>query len=285
MIASRHFRVQFFKCLVIISFISNLFLSCTIFNTTGWDDLVNKRSRTLTDLASPLLEDEYTVLVVTDVHFGESKDRICDEKFFAWLKDLQSSSSPDFPKFVLCLGDVAQHGRTEQFDLYNDFCKKIKKDFSLKTYTVVGNHDLYANKWSYFKEIIHPHTSFFRFQTKSFSWYFLDTGNLTLGNNQFDALKKAFQSDSRPKIVLTHCPLYAGGGFYASEQDTIERNMTISLFNKNNVKYFFAGHTHRYSKNDIGYTEYVIPGFLEKNEWAILKINENSQKISVTICP
>ncbi|MBQ9630195.1 MAG: metallophosphoesterase, partial [Treponema sp.] len=145
--------------------------------------------------------------------------------------------------------------------------------------------DLYKNEWNYFKETVFPHTTFFHFKSKSFSWYFLDTGNLTLGINQYTALEKALKNDNSQKLIFSHIPLYSNGEFYASPQDTIERNLLISLFKKTNVKMYFAGHTHNYSYSDIGFIEYVVPGFLEKGQWALLKINENSSNLDVTICP
>jgi 3',5'-cyclic-AMP phosphodiesterase len=250
-----------------------------VYNFFGREDTVRTRAESLSQFAVPSSvadsDTSYTVAVITDVHFGADKSRTIDDTFLSWLKGLQEKS--ESPKFVVCLGDIAEHGYESEMNDYNAFCNKIRAaPYNLEVYSVLGNHDLYNNGWKHWKKIVYPKTSFYHFRTNNFSWYFLDTGNGTLGTHQYSVLLDALESDSSPKIVCMHYPVYAQGHFYYCLQDSVERNLLISNFSDNNVKLLLDGHTHQYNYTDFGFIEYNIPGFLEKGQWALVTINETA---------
>lgn len=260
-----------------------LLSSCSygLYNFFGREDTVRTRAGSLTQLDTPAAvsgsDTSYTVAVITDVHFGADKSRGVDTAFLSWLAELDAESA--LPKFVLCLGDVAEHGYESEMKDYNAFCDKIR-EYGPEVYSVLGNHDLYNDGWQYWKKIVYPKTSFYHFKTNNFSWYFLDTGNGTLGTHQYSILIDALESDSSPKIVSMHYPVYAQGKFYFCLQDTIERNLLISYFADNNVKLLLDGHTHEYNYTDLGFIEYNVPGFLEKGQWALVTVNETAGTVT-----
>ena len=56
------------------------------------------------------LSGQYNVLVVTDLHFGSARDSSpIDNSFFKWLDSVRGTA--EYPKFVLCLGDIADVGK------------------------------------------------------------------------------------------------------------------------------------------------------------------------------
>jgi len=254
-----------------------LFTSCNFLTGGyGWDeffsrsDPVSSRAESITDLSDTPAASctSYTVIVITDVHFGGDGTRP-DDTFLAWVDSL----SPQ-PKFCICLGDIAEHGYESEYKEYVAFTDKLRSR-SIPVYTVTGNHDLYNSGWQYWSAMVYPETSFYRLKTSDFSWYFLDSGSGSLGTDQYDALKEAMEADSNSKVVMLHYPLYADGTFYACLQNTYERDKLITLFAKQSVQLVLDGHTHAYHTYDFGsFYEFNVPGYLEKHQWALLTVKE-----------
>ncbi|MDE5899377.1 MAG: metallophosphoesterase [Treponemataceae bacterium] len=226
----------------------------------------------------------YTVLVITDVHFGGENSGVCggrrDDEFLAAIGALSGGGRP---KFCICLGDVAEYGREGEYRAYLDFIGKLEA-LGIRTYTVVGNHDLYNSGWTQFERLVFPHTSFYHFKTRNFSWYFADSAGGSLGERQSAALLRAMRSDPAPKIVSMHVPLYAGGLFYYSAQNTEERNHLLSGFAKNDVRLLLVGHTHKEIHSDFGaFVEENIPAYLEKRGYALVTVDEDGGTASCSI--
>ncbi|MBQ9630297.1 MAG: metallophosphoesterase, partial [Treponema sp.] len=133
---------NFFLSVFILSiFLLAFFLeSCTLFSGVGSKSSVHKRSNSLVEIAAPVTSSEsnYSVAIITDVHFGEEGNRSVDEKFITWLKNFSSGTEP---KFIICLGDIGQGGAKSEFDAYNNFVNRVKSVTGIPTYTILGNHD------------------------------------------------------------------------------------------------------------------------------------------------
>lgn len=225
------------------------------------------------DLAQSL-GDEYTVLVITDVHFGANSgikgNNRRDEDFLSSVKNLSPT-----PKFCICLGDIAEHGYESEFRDYKEKIQDKLDKLGIPTFNVVGNHDLFNTGWKYYKEVLGETTSFYRFSTKNISWYFLDSAGGSLGTTQMQSLYEAVSGDTKPKFFFTHVPLYANGHFYFSMQNTDERNKLIVLLNRNKAKTFVTGHIHTQKSSDLGsFTEYTVNAFLADKKYGLLTVNE-----------
>lgn len=245
---------------------------------------IDKRAQDLLELKDdekPTLPEikKYSVLITTDLHYGAdnhpNKERK-DDDFFAAISKLKDEGN--LPLFCVCLGDIAEHGYDSEHKRYKaEFVDRLESEFGIKTYTVVGNHDLYNSGWYPYSKYIFPGTSFYHFKTETFSWYFIDNASGTFGNHQYQALSTALSNDKSKKLVFTHVPLYCSGHFYFTMQNSAERNKVISLFGKNNVKGVFCGHTHFNDESDLGnFTEYTTGGFLEDHEYSILHVDEEN---------
>lgn len=228
---------------------------------------------------------EYEVLIITDVHFGGEEmgknGRRMDDEFIEWIENTYGTKDSvkdgeKMPLFMICLGDVAEHGLESEYEDYEAFTDTIEEKFGIKTYNVIGNHDLYNAGWSSYEKHCYPGTSFYKFNTKNFAWYFLDSASCSLGNDQLMAFKNDMEKNEkgRKKLVFTHVPAYAGGHFYFVMQNTTERNKFISYCADNKVQAMVDGHTHKEITSNIGFTEYNLPGFLEKRGFGILTVNE-----------
>ena len=265
------------KLLIFNILCTALIFSCSYFSNEG---TVRTRATAMTKRNAGLesLGGTYTVAIITDVHFGKGSDRSIDRAFMAWLEECDAMSK--LPQFIICLGDVAEHGYRDEFEAYNQFCKKIEAQFpTIKIFNTLGNHDLYNKGWKHWKELIAPYTPLYYFKTSSFSWYFLDTADGTVGVPQYDVVSRAYAEDDSPKIVCVHNPLHADASLASYMHDSTTRNLLISLFARSNVLAVLEGHTHNYAQNDFGFIEYNVPGYLEKRTWALATVDEANASI------
>ena len=249
------------------------------------ENTLDKRIDTLTELNETQtpqnLPDEYNILVITDIHFGgENKEKNGARNERAFLKLISEIPEAEKPEFCICLGDVAEHGLDSEFrDFVSDIVKPLE-EMGIKTYNVIGNHDLYNSGWASYQKHLNPGTSFYHFKTQNFSWYFLDSASCSLGNSQLTKLRRKMESDDAPKLVFMHVPLYADGLFYFTMQNSAERNQIISVFNKHNVKAVVDGHTHIQSVSNLGnFNEYTMAGYLEKRAYTLIRINERTATV------
>ena len=227
---------------------------------------------------------EYTVLVITDVHFGAEKlpknGPRFDEEFFTWLGNFITAHPAKKPQFCVGLGDMAEHGWEEEFERYKAFTDRLESAHGIKTYNAVGNHDLYNSGWTHCKEYLYPFKSLYYFEAGGFSWYCIDTASGSLGDRQMRLLRKTMRSDPNPKIIMSHFPLWANGHFYFSLQDTLERNLLIAACAETGVKAALTGHTHIEKTSDFGkFTEYNHPGFYAKAGWGIITVDPVKQTV------
>jgi 3',5'-cyclic-AMP phosphodiesterase len=277
----------------IITFMTLLFVLTLSSCNYGTDNLlyhansVSARTRTPAfkevDFSSTAqsLPDQYKVLVLTDTHIGNSSTIPPITELYNYL-DSMLTTDPNYPKFYIHLGDQTDHGYASECTAYKEFTDKLESKYGLSTFNVVGNHDLYNSGWDNWVASNKPGTSFYRFKTKTFSWYGIDTGSGTLGTDQYDTLKTLMYLDTNPKVVLMHYPL-SYSNFVFCLQDTTERNNLISLFKVTSVKDVLCGHVHSTEAlNHTSFTEYCFPSFTYQRTATILSVDESAKTIDVT---
>lgn len=276
-------RFEFFVIATVL-FLSSFFVSCygsyDIFYKGNDVDYRTEKLLPITDssdsafAASGLstLSGKYDVLIITDSHFGSKISSTCVEALYKWLDSVKGSDKA--PAFVLSLGDSVDTGAQCEFDEYKQFCDKLKSDYGMKIiFNAAGNHDIYQSHWDLWKDNCYPHTSFYKFQTDSFSWYCFDTASGTLGEQQYYKIRQEIASDPRPKIIFSHYPLTEFNIAFGLS-DTTERNLLISDFAQNNVKCYFGGHNHYYRYNYLKLHNYCCASFRYDNEVTILHVDE-----------
>lgn len=285
-----------------ILFFSLLFASCNyglpifLYAETG----VEERAVASIPLWGPQIPQvgtsgKYSFIVLTDSHFGSKKGRN-EEAFLQTFKALLQSSDESLrPRFIVNLGDTLDGGHSNEADMFNLTAARwiaagneALGISDYKVYSILGNHDLYNNGWEIWRTRIYPYTSFYTFTLNAggknnFDFWFLDTGNGTLGANQIEFLENAMAASARPKIVFMHYPLYAGGIFYFALGDVTERARLISDFARTNVKYVFEGHKHDPLNYDFGnFKEAVIGAYLEDKVFGLVTVDETAGSVSFT---
>ncbi len=289
----------------ILCLTSFLLFSCSNYGLYQFllsEDTVDERSSKLTIIPppdfsqqTPAISSTYSVLVISDVHFGSQKLRHDIEFCAAFRNLLSNSDSTLIPRFVISLGDSADGGHQSEYYQYDLFLSELRKiakeeigDPDYKIYTVLGNHDLYNNGWSKWKHLVYPFTSsyFFSFKAdstseKGFTYYFLDSANGTLGVDQLESFEKITKNDTQNKFVMTHYPLYCSGLTMFTMQDTMERNKLLSIFAKRDVKALFGGHAHMNYSFDYGnFKEFLTGSEVMSRQYRLFTVNEKEGTVT-----
>ena len=237
---------------------------------------------------------KYSFIVLTDSHFGDSNYERRDQIFLQKFKLLLQNPDPALrPSFIVNLGDSMDGGHESEADFFNAtaaiWIQTAKSELGVsdyKVYSVLGNHDLYNNGWEVWRRKIYPYTSYYTFSldaggTTPFDFWFLDTGNGTLGANQLEDLESGLKKSARPKLVFMHYPIYAGGIFYFALDDVQERSRLISDFAGANVKYVFEGHKHAVHSYDFkSFKEEVVGAYLANKVFGLVTVDENAGSVS-----
>lgn len=231
------------------------------------------------------LHGEYTVLVISDSHFGSKRRKISGEPLFRYLDNLKAEHPELYPKFMLSLGDSVNIGYESEYKEYIDFCNKLIEDYDIRLIlNSCGNHDIYQSHWDNWEKFCYPHTSFYKFKTKDLSWYCLDTASGAVGLNQYNILMKDIKNDSRKKIIFTHYPFVRFNYNCSNMAETTERNKMISDFAKNNVICVLGGHNHTQTYDNLGFPDYGIPSFGYNEKWGLLYVNETEGTARLEFC-
>ncbi|MBQ7158423.1 MAG: metallophosphoesterase [Treponema sp.] len=243
----------------------------------------------------------YSFIVLADVHFGAGKTNKQLDNFLIVYKCLfDTTDETKKPRFLICLGDITDNGEQCQADDWIALEKKMKKlalgyaadatvsDAELdafKIYSVIGNHDLYSQDgWDIWKRNFFPASkygsSYYRFTTGGFSYYFLDSGNGTLGEPQLNDLELNLPLDPNPKLVFMHYPIVLDIYSFCL-QNTLERNRLMRDFARSNVRSIFTGHFHSGNTNDFGnLTEKTVPSFGYKNTLLLVTVDKATSGVS-----
>ncbi|MBR4004828.1 MAG: metallophosphoesterase [Treponema sp.] len=236
---------------------------------------VNDRASEIKELEDSSLGSSYDIVVLSDIHFGQDRADRHDDDVVDWLESLGTK-----PKFCVNLGDTADHGKEGEFDDWLELKDRIEGKIPGPVYSIIGNHDLRSDGWEHFSSKLYPYTSSYHFSTGGMSYYFLDNADGTLGKTQMKNLEDAFRSDSKPKVIFMHCPIYHDKANLLSAtafQDTHEADKLLSLFAKNRVQLILVGHSHAFRKNDFGsFTEFNLPSYVHSRAWGLIHIDENA---------
>jgi hypothetical protein len=198
----------------------------------------------------------FSFLIVGDPHFGASfaAGSAVLDSFSALARSPDANANGKPYAFVLYVGDDAHNGTQAQFESFVAWASSMQDSNGnpMQWYSALGNHDLYNGGWSYFRQYIGP--SFFRLSVGGYSIYVVDSGQGTLGDCQINELKSEFAADPKPKIVISHYPIYAAADvlYYYRLSDPREAAELLDLFAKSNVKLIIAGHWHYLVHESLG---------------------------------
>ena len=227
------------------------------------DDPVDERFRESTDTEKSLLlneirveSDEYSILTIADIHVGTANN----------LDHFLKVTQMEKPVAVVIDGDLTGGLHND----YDNFEKHFPQNDSLKTFYVVGNHDLWHDGWSEFYSRFGSSIYFFTVTTTANTdlYICLDTGSGTLGKLQTEWLRNILELNRpafRRCVVITHVNLFRSRKTESTNPVVEELAFLIDLFAENKVDMVITGHDHKSDVQMFGPTTYLQVDALEDN--------------------
>jgi predicted phosphodiesterase len=192
----------------------------------------------------PDLSESYEFIVVSDTHINS------DAEEFAKLKDHIGDA-----KFIVITGDITGDGTREQIQRFIDTARA----FSIPCYPVIGNHDIYDNRATPWKELIG--STCYRIDSNggNTTLFVLDNANGCFGYDQIEWFESELKSAQRHIFVFAHQNFFTTS-FRDYEQitDLTERALIMSLL-QGRCEAMFMGHLHKRIVKEYGGVTYIMP--------------------------
>ncbi|OQW53467.1 MAG: hypothetical protein A4S09_07660 [Proteobacteria bacterium SG_bin7] len=196
----------------------------------------------------PAGSNSFTFAVFGDTHVGLTST--------SFISSAMMKSKNDGDAFVVVAGDLTNLGKADEFNAYIGTMNASAHLYR----SVIGNHDLYFDGWTNFKQYVGR--SIYSFDADNVHFSILDSGNGTLGEAQLNWLKSDLAATSQPiKIVVSHYAPVSGEldnlfKLASEEECAILKN----ILHRNSVNYFVAGHYHGFREMKLGNTTYIVTG-------------------------
>ena len=189
-----------------------------------------------------LTTDEYCFYVGTDCHI--------DSAFDNTLSFLNAFKNDAAAPFALFLGDLIN--AKDNIPWVTETIKKACGTKSERIYLTAGNHDVYFNQWSEWKQHWGSSTYSFVVNTPNYKdlYICLETANGTLGTKQLrwlrQLLDQAAPQNYRHRIVFTHTHLFKKDESqgHTSNYALEETYELTALFAKYGIDWYLCGHDH-----------------------------------------
>ena len=215
---------------------------------------------------SPALGDEYSFIVITDIHL-EDKKTYGLENIKTVIED-----NPQI-KFAVFCGDITQKGSEQELKKILE----ISRSLAIPAYPVIGNHDIFFGNWSAWKELIG--STSYRVSGDTATLFILDSANGFLGKQQINWLEnelKTAKSGTNGRVfVFSHHNLFvAPAGNPQQHADTSERARIISLLS-GKCDIMFTGHSHNRLINEAGGTLFInIEDFTRNKTYCLVTVTK-----------
>ena len=244
-----------------------------------------KNIKELSDSDTPSViktQEKYSVLLINDIHFGRINPETDPQDLYDFLDSLIASGE-SLPAFIAANGDITHHGIQSEYDAYNSFLTEVKTKYGIQVYSNIGNHDCFNDGSEIFLSDVFPYSSYYVFSIPKTSFYFLDTGNGTLGSPQLFDLEKRMKENTKEKIVFTHYFFMIDKLSLSAMTNIKERAILLDLFNESHVRFIGTAHSHQLNVHDYGnFIEVCNNDYGKHRAIIMLYIDESLEKISVT---
>ena len=227
-------------------------------------------------------QETYTFYVAADPHIDQTHHNL--DIFNDALKNDRDAS------FGVMLGDCTDTRNNLPKYLDALAYEPARHSMDQKIFQILGNHDIFFNGWTDFRDNIGPSVYWFEavFTEGKDLYISLDTATATLGRKQTEWLR-SFLTENRSRyrhcIILTHTNF-----FYSDMTQASSGNMPIEecfslidFFEKQNVSLVLQGHDHFREDLTYGKVRYIVLGAIREDAQApeYLKITVSKDKISL----
>jgi predicted phosphodiesterase len=194
------------------------------------------------------LPSSYSFIVVSDTHIEGGNAH--------GLEKIKDAVAAGGDKFVAITGDITQNGKREDLKKFIEIADSLRA-IGTPCYPIIGNHDVYFNNWSNWRDLIG--SSVYRVDApgSSTTLLMLDTANGSFGKDQLDWLRKELKSAKPHVFVFTHTNLFTESLLDIEQiMDNRERARVLSLLD-GHCDAFFAGHVHNRIIRKVGGVRYI----------------------------
>jgi predicted phosphodiesterase len=236
---------------------------CERFDAISWITRerydVDRRFRESTEELTPPLpppeldHDAWSALLVGDFHFYNDEGNENVARIQAYLAEQPVD-------LLFQLGDLADGGWPREFATA---CAALD-GLGVPVYGVIGNHDVYHEGWSSYREYFGP--SVYALQAGRVLFVVLDEAGGTLGGLQRPWLEAQLAGAAAEHVVLLgHYPLWAptdeGFSELASEEEVYE---ILDLMRRCGARAHVSGHSHRWALTELDGMQLVTLGGMKE---------------------
>ena len=240
-----------------------------LFVSTDLDERLREKNNSefISRHAPPALGDEYSFIVITDVHIKDG-NAYGLEKIQTVVED-----NPQI-KFAVFCGDITQRGDEDDLKKFIE----ITANLPVHSYPVIGNHDIFFGNWPAWKKLIGA--TGYRVNAGAATLFILDSANSFLGKEQLDRLENELKNvktngTTDRVFVFSHHNLFGAPRLNIQQSaDTKERSRLISLLS-GKCDIMFTGHSHDRQINKAGGTLYInIEDFTRHKTYCLVTVNK-----------
>jgi predicted phosphodiesterase len=202
----------------------------------------------------------YSFLTLTDTHIegGDAHGLEKLKNHIAWSD-----------KFVVVTGDITQNGRRGDIKKFIE----IAKTLGIPCYPVIGNHDIFFNNFSNWRDLIG--STRYRIDHSNTTLFILDSANASLGASQLDWLQDELGQAGDRVFVFTHANLFVENPLDLGQLTEIRERARILSILKGRVDAVFAGHLHKRLIRKAGGVLYIVTeDFRDNRTWCRVYVSE-----------
>lgn len=171
------------------------------------------------------------------------------------LTNILQQADAQGAEFSILLGDIVDKGAEIDFAAVDTAANAL--GYAARLVTVVGNHDIFYDGWTHWKQ--HWGPSHYRVTVGNARFFILDTADGTLGEDQMDWLEAQLaQPWTGHTFLCSHYGPDAPNYLRLANADEAVQFMAVAK--KYGVTASLAAHYHSYLKKQISGVDYVIAG-------------------------
>jgi predicted phosphodiesterase len=212
---------------------------------------------------SPVLGDEYSFIVITDIHVEKGNTYGLEK-----IKTVIEGNTKI--RFAVLCGDLTQTGAEQDIKKILEITNKLP----IPVYHVIGNHDIFFGNWSVWKNLIG--STSYRVNGDSTTIFILDSANGFFGKQQIDWLENELKNKANGRVfIFSHHNLFIGYPNSQQFADTRERARIISLLS-GKCDIMFTGHSHERLIKEAGGTMHIsIEDFTTSKTYCLVSVKES----------
>jgi 3',5'-cyclic AMP phosphodiesterase CpdA len=192
----------------------------------------------------------FTFSMVGDVHMSGTDT----SRLRTILQEAQSASDA----FIVFLGDMIDKGVRADFENFKSQVSEF--GFDGKAIYILGNHDVFEDGWSAFRDLMGP--SHFDVTVGNIRFLALDSADGVIGQEQKSWLEAKLKEPSPTHtMVLSHyMPLVPGQRTYLRLADEFEALNLMKLVSRLGVEAWLGAHYHSYIQEKVENVTYLVAG-------------------------